>query len=151
MAEPPLEHGSQPERTNLNDRDRTAASEQSRHQDVITLTILTIGTAALGAAILLADLSEIPIVKGNRPESPSGWIKTGLAGITVIAYAILATAAGLGVFQRRNRPEEEVAHKRRFAFYSYIAFTVIALLMATIVAVNLYVAIATSAANGKPT
>ena len=140
----------EPETETHNERERSRGQEQSRHQDLITLTILTIATAALGAAILLADLSNIPIVSGERPKSPSAWVKTGLEGTTVVAYAILATTAGLGLFQNKNAPEEDVAHKRRFAFYTYLAFMIIALLMAGILATNLIGAIATSAANGKP-
>ena len=112
------EHENEPERATHNDRERSAAQGQSSRQDLITLTILTIATAALGAAILLADLSDIPIVSGERPESLSAWVKTALAGSTVVVYAILATTAGLGLFQRRNIPEEDVAHKRRLAFYT---------------------------------
>lgn len=114
--------------------------EWHKHWDTVCTSILAIGTAALGAVVVLSGISDTPL-PGTSAETetpnPADQLKVIVTGLATGAYLILALAAGLVIFVFTSNTGFHSFGKIMAARTVYVCFIVEVLSLAALLWITL--------------
>ena len=111
--------------------------EQSRHYDIICLSLITIGSGALAAIFLLTNLPDLlPLKRGNLPALPQ-WGSLLAATTGTIAFAWMMINAKSALFDPQKTQAAEVQHKRHLASNMFNIILGMAVMLVVILIINI--------------
>ena len=111
--------------------------EQDKHLDIMALTIFTIATAFLAAAMFIADLPDA-LRAAARSEEVNPF-SIAIAIIAIIGYPPTAIMARMAVMNREPDTASRVKTKRELCDYSMLTITVMASTTALLSILNIAV------------
>ena len=110
-------------------------SETERHWDQLCLTVMTIGTAALAAVIVLYSLEN----DKNGCKTTADLIRATMAGLSALMYAFLTIQAMRTIFIDERLPEGELNQRKRrlaastFSMFGTMITPIVALVLMSII------------------
>ena len=109
--------------------------EQDKHLDIVALTIFTIATAFLAAAMFIADLPDaLKAAAKDEPVNPFG---ISIAIIAIVGYPPTAFMARMAVMNREPDAASRLKAKRELCDYSLITIMVMASVTALLSVINI--------------